>query len=207
MEPFSASAIFAGINSAFRFAEYAVRIAEVGTENEVFVRTIQVVRNDLEEVQRLLSVASVQKRLTGIPAKLAWIKTAIHSTRTALFEIGRWVERARVDQQAIGTVRFETRVRWVFNDHEKLLNRQTELSACHQQLSSILTFLTPLEEILPSTDPPSFEEITYFDDVIRPRQRRKQVQQQVEIVKPCDIACTGMYLFTKDQIKYLIPLF
>jgi hypothetical protein len=191
MEPFSAGAIFAGINSAFKFAEYAVRIAEVGTENEVFVRTIQVVRNDLDEVQRLLSVESVQRKLIRIPAKLAWIKGAVHSTRAALHEIGRWVERARVDQQATGTVRFETRVRWVFNDHEKLLNRQTELSACHQQLSSILAFLTPLEEILPTSEPPSFDDVTYFDDIIPPRQRRKQNQQHIARTKSSDAVNTG----------------
>ncbi|KAF2691610.1 hypothetical protein K458DRAFT_353471, partial [Lentithecium fluviatile CBS 122367] len=181
MEPFSTTAIFAGINSAFRFAELAVRIAEVGTENEVFVRTIQVVRTDLTEAQRLLSTESVQKKLKFNPAKLAWIKSAIDSTRTALFEIGRWVERARADQQATGTVKFETRVRWVFNDHEKLLNRQTELSACHQQLSNVLAYLTPLEEIVVTPDKPPLDETTDFDDLISPRQRRQKLQQTATV--------------------------
>ncbi|KAF1831723.1 hypothetical protein BDW02DRAFT_40101 [Decorospora gaudefroyi] len=174
MEPFSSSAIFAGIHSAFRFAEFAVRIAEVGTENEVFVRTIQVVRNDLNEAQRLISVQSVQKKLIGNPAKLDWIKAAIHSSRNALYEIGRWVERARVDQQATGTVRWDTRVRWVFNDHEKLLNRQTELSTCHQQLSNVLAYLTPLEEIVIPSKPSIFDHTTDFENLVSPWQRRKQ---------------------------------
>lgn len=177
MEPFSTSAIFAGINSAFKFAEFAVRIAEVGTENDVFVRTIQVVRTDLTEAQRLLSCQSIQRKLKCNPAKLAWIKSSINNTRNALFEIGRWVERARADQQATGTIKLETRIRWVFNDHEKLINRQTELSACHQQLSNVLAYLIPLEELEVTPDKPPLDDTTDFDDLISPRQRRQKSQQ------------------------------
>jgi hypothetical protein len=71
MEPMSATAAFAFLNSAFRITEFFVRIAEVGSENELFVRTITVVRNDLLEVERLLSIPSVQSRLLPLPAKLA----------------------------------------------------------------------------------------------------------------------------------------
>ena len=173
MEPVSAGAIFAGINSCLKFAEYAVRIAKVGTENEVFVRTIQVVRSDLSEVERLLGVKSVQSKLISIPAKLKWIQSSIHSTKSALNDIGMWVERARVDQQATGSVKFETRVRWVFNDHEKLINRQNELSTCHQQLSNVLSFLIPLEEVTVTADPPTYADTIIFDDIISPRQKRK----------------------------------
>jgi hypothetical protein len=190
MDPFSTSAVLAGINSAFRFAEYAIRIAEVGTENGVFVRTIQVVRNDLNEVERLLSVDSVQKKLIGYPQKQLWIRTAIHSTRIALCEIGRWVERARVDQETTGTIKFETRIRWVFNDHEKLVNRKTELLACHQQLSGILAYLTPLEDIASTSNPPSFDEVTYFDDIFPPRRRMRQRLQHIGI-KPYVVTHEG----------------
>ena len=155
MEPFSASAIFAGINSAFRFTEFAIRISEVRTENEVFVRTIQVVRNDLLETERLLGLKPIQIKLMRTPSKFEWIKGAIFSTKSALNEIGKWVERARMDQQATGAVKFETRVRWIFNDHEKPPNRKTELSTCHQQLSNVLNYLILLEEVPLSVNPPS----------------------------------------------------
>ncbi|KAF2183184.1 hypothetical protein K469DRAFT_584120, partial [Zopfia rhizophila CBS 207.26] len=164
MEPFSTSAIFAGINTAFKFAEFAVRIAEVGTENEVFVRMIQVVREDLNETERLLNVASVRSKLTSTPGKLPWIKAAINSTKASLNDIGKWVERARVDQQTTGAVRFETRVRWVFNDHEKLLNRKMELSTCHQQLSNVLSYLIQLEDVSSNLEPPTYHDTTFFDD-------------------------------------------
>ena len=144
MDPLSAS-LFTSIGSAFKFADVAVRIAEVGSENAVFVRAIQVVRSDLEEVERLLSQKSVQQKLVLIDGKIHWIKTAIKNTRNALNEIGRWVERARVEQESTGSIRFDTRVRWVFSDHEKLLNRKIELSTCHQQLSNVLGYLVGLE--------------------------------------------------------------
>jgi hypothetical protein len=68
MDPLSAG-MFASIGSAFKFADVAVRIAEVGSENAVFVRTIYVVRSDLEEVERLLSLEPVRKKLAATPGK------------------------------------------------------------------------------------------------------------------------------------------
>ncbi|KAF1996559.1 hypothetical protein P154DRAFT_566001 [Amniculicola lignicola CBS 123094] len=174
MEP----GVFAAIGTCFKFAEFAVRIAEVGTENEVFVRKIQVVRNDLSETERLLALPAVQKKLISRPGKLEWIRGAILSTKTALNEIGRWIERARGEQQALGTVKFETRVRWVFNDHEKLINRQLELTTCHLQLSTVLNFLIPLEEFTDSPEPPSYRDTTCFDDILSPRQKRQSVLNQ-----------------------------
>lgn len=171
MDPLSAG-IFASIGSAFKFADVAIRIAEVGSENAVFVRTIYVVRSDLEEVERLLSLESVRNKLTATSGKLPWIKTAIHNTKYALNEIGRWVERARVEQESTGSIKFDTRVRWVFSDHEKLLNRKTELSTCHQQLSNILGFLTGLEVAPSHPAPQECEDTTYFDDILARHRRR-----------------------------------
>ncbi|KAF2267227.1 hypothetical protein CC78DRAFT_577426 [Lojkania enalia] len=168
---FGASSLFVSINSALKLVEFGVRIAEVGTENEVFIRTIAVVRDNLRETERLLNLESVQNKLTKVPAKADWIRNAIYSTKSALNEIGKWVERARLDQETTGSVKFETRVRWVFNDHEKIKNRQAELLACHQQLSTVLNYLSPLEDeaIIPkvSTDDVQIR----FDDIISPRQK------------------------------------
>ncbi|KAH7088372.1 hypothetical protein FB567DRAFT_628101 [Paraphoma chrysanthemicola] len=173
-EPFSLGAIFASVGSAFKFADLAVRVAEVGSENEVFVRTIRVVRDDLNEVERLLSNDSVHRKVTGIPGKLPWIKGAIINTKSALNEIGKWVEHARAEQESTGSIRFETRIRWVFNDHEKLLNRKTELSTCHQQLSNVLTYLLRLEDVPTTAEPPEYIEATFFDDILS-RHKRKTV--------------------------------
>jgi|TARA_R110002003_G_scaffold127_4_gene11890 hypothetical protein len=173
-EPFSLGAIFASVGSAFKFADLAIRVAEVGSENEVFVRTIRVVRDDLNEVERLLNTESVLRKITSIPGKLPWIKGAVINTKSALNEIGKWVEHARAEQESTGSIRFETRVRWVFNDHEKLLNRKTELSACHQQLSNVLSYLLRLEDIPATSEPPEYIDSTFFDDVLS-RHKRKTV--------------------------------
>lgn len=171
MDPISASVMFTGISSAFQFADIAFRIAEVGSENEVFVRTIHVVRDDLNEVERLLSVKSIETKLARIPEKLPWIRGTITNTKTALNHIGKAVERARAEQQATGSIRFETRVRWILNDHEKILNRTNELSTCHRQLSSVLSYLLRLEDVTFSMESLAVQDDTYFDDIIS-RHRR-----------------------------------
>ncbi|KAF2818509.1 hypothetical protein CC86DRAFT_413835 [Ophiobolus disseminans] len=168
--------MFASIGSAFRFADLATRIAEVGSENEVFVRTIQVVRDDLHEVERLLSVDSVQRKVTIIPGKLPWIRGAIINTKSSLDDIGKWVERAHSEQEATGAVQFDTRVKWVFKDHEKLLNRTTQLTTCHQQLLGVLGYLVRLEDI-PTTSKALYDiDTAFFDDVLA-RHNRKAGRQ------------------------------
>jgi hypothetical protein len=197
MDPFSL--FFSGLQSIFTFADFAVRVGEVSTENEVFVRTIQVVRNDLNETERLLSIKSIQTKLISTPQKLEWIKGAIYSTKSSLNEIGKWVERARVDQEALGKVKFENRVRWVFNDHEKLLNRKTELSTCHQQLSNVLSFLVPLEEVAAGVEPPTYHATTFFDDMMSPRQQRRtrsnEMASGVQSIAVLDCMCSSLLLY------------
>jgi hypothetical protein len=168
MDPLSAG-MFASIGSAFKFADVAVRIAEVGSENAVFVRTIYVVRSDLEEVERLLSLEPVRKKLAATPGKLPWIKNALQNTRYALNEIGKWVERARV--------------RWVFSDHEKLVNRKTELSTCHQQLSNILGYLIGLEVAQSHPAPQEYGDATHFDDILARHRRTSRPQAPSEDIE------------------------
>jgi hypothetical protein len=188
MEPFSASVIFASISSAYKFADLAVRLAEVGSENEVFVRTIHVVREDLNEVSRLLSIESIRGKLAIIPGKLPWIRGAVTNTNTALNDIGKAIERVRVERQATGSVKFETRVRWVLNDHEKILNRTSELSTCHQQLSNVLNYLIRLEDIPVSVEPPVYHDVTYFDDLIT-RHRGRTFSKSPERVMHSQSKC------------------
>lgn len=182
MDPLSAS-LFASIGSAFKFADVAVRVAEVGSENAVFVRTIQVVRSDLEEVERLLSQKSVQQKLAPMYGKINWIKTAIGNTRNALNEIGRWVERARVEQESTGSIRFDTRVRWVFSDHEKLLNRKIELSTCHQQLSNVLGYLIGLEVTQVRANPRLSVDASYVDDIVARHRRTRSPHVRTQLLE------------------------
>lgn len=155
-----------------------MRLYGVESENGVFVRMIQRVRLDLEETERLLLVPSVKEKLISIPGKLPWIKGVVLSTKGALNEIGRWVERVRADKDGYGSVSFENRVRWVFNDQEKLVHRSMELRTSHQTLSTVLGYLTPLEQTTTplATGPPAYEDVTFFDDFLSPRQKRMKAQ-------------------------------
>lgn len=183
MEPISIGAILAGISGAFRLADYAIRIAEAGSASEPFVRAVQIVQNDLEEAKRLLSLQPIQEKLLTTHAKLSWIEETIESARTALYEIGKWVGRPKNDKETTGSIRFQTRVRWAFYDHNKILNHQTELFTCHQQLSNILAYLEPLEDATISPDPPYYEDVAFFDDLVFPRQRRRQRTMQAPVQK------------------------
>jgi hypothetical protein len=176
--------VFSFITAAFKLADFAAGFCQVGSENEVFVRTIQNVKRDLEETERLLTVASVKSSLISTPGKIPWIKDIILSTKRSLDDIGRWVDRARADKVGFGSVSFETRVRWVFNDREKMMVRRMELATCHQALSNALIYLAPLEKTasLPVSEPPMYDDATSFDDLLSPRQRRKvlYVRRDVE---------------------------
>jgi hypothetical protein len=174
--------VFTFINSAFKLSEYSVRFCEGDSENEAFIRMIESVRHDLVETERLLEVDSVKIRLISTPGKLPYIKGVVINTKTALNEIGKWVERAKANNEgnANGDSTFESRVRWVFNDSGKLVNQRLELSTCHQALSTVLAFLTPLEMVPPIEEagPPGYNDATFFDsDFISPWQRKKVVQE------------------------------
>ncbi len=171
MESTIASARFGSIKSAFKFSELAARVAEVGSEHDVFVRMIRMVRGDLKEIDRLLNIPSVQRKLSSTPDKLPWITATIHSTRCCLDDIGKWAERTGTNQETSRSARLEIRVRTVFSDHEKLANRKIELSMCHQQLLIVLNYLIPME-IAPVTIEP-YGNIC-FEDIVPPTRRTRR---------------------------------
>ena len=177
-DPISTAAVFAFLNSAFKFSEYAVKLYSVDSENGVFVRMIQRVRLDLEETERLVHAPSVKSKLIATPGKLPWIKSVILSTKGALNEIGRWVERVRSDKEGYGSISWENRIRWVFNDNDKLVNRRMELGTCHQALSTVLAYLAPLEQAATplTAEPPQYQDATFLDDLLSPRQRRRKAR-------------------------------
>ncbi|KAH7321604.1 hypothetical protein BKA65DRAFT_512576 [Rhexocercosporidium sp. MPI-PUGE-AT-0058] len=189
MADLGAGALFGAINTAFKFSEFAIELAEVGSENNVFVRTIQRVRLDLDETERLLRVPAIRISLANNPQKLFWIQHAINSTKCALNDIGLFVERVRSDQDRDDTVSFINRVRWVLNDHGKLENRRSELATCHQTLTTVLNTLHPLEMLAsfsptvasPGTaPPPTYESVSQLSDFTSPYNRKKRRMKVLE---------------------------
>lgn len=179
-----AGSAFSAINSCFMLADFVIAVREVGSENEVFVRTIQRVRLDLEEIERLMRIPSVKLVLSKSPGQLEYIKHAIHTTKNALNEIGLYVERVRSDNDRDGEISFAHKVRWVLKDHGKLENRRSELAACHQALTTVLGTLHPIELAggLAATDsqsavqdvPPPVYDNSMEESFLGPNQRRKR---------------------------------
>ncbi|KAG4428758.1 hypothetical protein IFR05_015760 [Cadophora sp. M221] len=189
MADLGAGALFGAINTAFKFSEFAIELAEVGSENNVFVRTIQRVRLDLDETERLLRVPAIRASLANNPQKMFWIQQAINSTKCALNDIGLFVERVRSDQDRDDTVSFINRVRWVLNDHGKLENRRSELATCHQTLTTVLNTLHPVEMLAsfsptvaspPMAPPPTYESVSQVSDFTSPYNRKKRRMKVLE---------------------------
>ena len=117
---------------------------EVNDKTGVFIRIIDVVRDNLRESERLLSLKYIYARLIKNPPKLAWAKKSLENTKFSLSDIGKWVERARVEKET-KRIEFKTRVLWVIKDYKKVTTRTKQLLVCYQQLLLVLTCLTSLE--------------------------------------------------------------
>jgi hypothetical protein len=104
---------FAAINTCFKLIDFCMKIKDVSIENQVFLRLIQRVRNDLEEAFRLMRVPAVQGHFHADPGKQAHIEDCILSVKKALESIGKFVESVRLDQERNGTIGMLNRVEWV----------------------------------------------------------------------------------------------
>ena len=124
-----------------------------------------------------MAVGSVRTRLAQTPERLPWIRSCIENTTSALEEIGRWVDCGSVDQHR-DVLDQSQKLRHILKDRERLADRKSELMVCHQQLSNVLSFLNRLED-LPSTRAlPTYQDTTYFDDIVS-RHRRSTGQAQL----------------------------
>jgi hypothetical protein len=151
--------MFANIGNTFRFADVAKHSAEAEHERGIFIHTIHVAREDLQEAERLISTESVYNKLTATPQNLLWTQGTISNAKITVDEIGKWIERAGIGNEATGSHRFDTRIRRIFSDPEKLLHRKNDLLACHQQLSIVLGHLARLEDL------PNADNVTHLDDL------------------------------------------
>ena len=134
------------------------------------MRTIRIVRNDLSEVERLVAVGSVRTKLAQTPERSPWIRSCIENTTSALEEIGRWVDCGSIGQHR-NVLEPAQKFQHILNDRERLADRKSELMACHQQLSNVLSFLNRLEDLPSTKELPTYQDTTYFDDIVS-RHRR-----------------------------------
>lgn len=96
------SGIFSSISAAIKLADFCTKLQGVPVENKVYWRLIQGVRDDLEEVSRLLRIDGVQNRLELYPGRKRYVERTIVRVKDALNDIAQYVESVRRDEQKNG---------------------------------------------------------------------------------------------------------
>ncbi|CAI6337546.1 unnamed protein product [Periconia digitata] len=144
----SAGGAAAAIGGAYKFGEFlfhAKKLRDVGPANAVYVRLINRVRADLDEVRRLLTVREVHDALEANKEKAKWVYGAMRDVRGALENISPHTERVGGDVDGGRRIGIRHRVYWLMSEKEKLENREKELLVAHSSLNEVLGFLTALE--------------------------------------------------------------
>ncbi|CAG8951681.1 hypothetical protein HYFRA_00005481 [Hymenoscyphus fraxineus] len=174
------------INSAFKLSDHAGRVHESESDSGAFEGTIEGVRHDLTEVERLLVLDSVKRGLMNAPGRLSYIQNIVVNAKKTLQEIETMKDSTRSEKGGIRRMSFENRSRWIFNDHGKLVNQELQLSTCQQDLSSLLALLIALDQTHSTTAQISStkqletlepEVSMSLDDLISPWQRRKMTRE------------------------------
>ena len=136
---------FPAIEATYHFSKYASQLPEVDATNFSLVQLIERVRSDIDETERLLGIPSVNLVLEHSPLKRTWVKNGIHNIKSALNDIGLFIERIRLGKNGGADINFAAKVRLVFQSSGRLENQRSELATCHQTLIAILNVLSPLE--------------------------------------------------------------
>jgi hypothetical protein len=136
-----------------------------------------------------VAVDQVRTKLAQTPERLPWIRSSIENTTSALEEIGKWVDRGFVAQQP-NVLDQAQKLRHILNDRERLADRKSELMACHQQLSNVLSFLNRLEDLPTGKELPTYQDTTYFDDIVS---RHRRVTSQGHLGDGATNVALGKY--------------
>jgi hypothetical protein len=144
----SLGAVASAAAGGYKIAEFLVhakKLHEVNSENKVFVRLIERVRLDLAEVDRLLKLPAVKHSLRNNPKKVAWIRNSVRAMNMALEQLAEFSGGVDSDTKGGKHAGLWTRMKWVMDEHEKLVHRQMEVNLSHQGIIAVLQFLGALE--------------------------------------------------------------
>jgi hypothetical protein len=144
----SLGAVASAAAGGYKIAEFLVhakKLKEVTSENKVFVRLVERVQLDLAEVDRLLKLPAIKHSLRRNPKKVAWIKNTVTAMDMALEQLASYSGTVANDTRGGRHAGLWTRMKWVLDEHEKLVHRQMEVNLSHQGIVAVLQFLGALE--------------------------------------------------------------
>jgi hypothetical protein len=187
-------AIVSAVAGAYKFGEFVLKLRHlhgVDGMNSVFVRIVDRVRTDLEEVERLLKLKEVKEALKDNPKKVAWIYNCIGSMRQVLESTNKICGGVTAGLSS-WTWGLYSRAKWVLEDHEKVQHLRMEIAVNHLSVLNVLTYLAPLEPLACCKPKQRFED------------RRQNYEEAREFYRGIDQrgAETGRYDTEKD--KYYI---
>jgi hypothetical protein len=148
----AAATAIGGAYKVGEFLMHAKKLKDVAPSNAVYVRMINRVRSDLDEVTRLCTVPEVKEALKANPPKAKWVYGAMRDVRGALENIVPHTERVGGDVEKGKRVGIRHRFYWLMSEKEKLENREKEVNAAHGSLMEVIGYLTALEPVDPNGD-------------------------------------------------------
>ncbi|KAF2809351.1 uncharacterized protein BDZ99DRAFT_498742 [Mytilinidion resinicola] len=175
-----AGTAISAIAGTYKLSEFLVRakkLHEVGRENEVFMRLVRRVNEDLGETRRLVQLEEVEYALSTAPEKVAWINSVMKSTRGALERMMPLVEPVAADTEGGHHVGLRHRMKWVLDTKERLVNHNLELVACHNSLTQVLGFLAAMEPLA----------CCVAEKKGKQQQQQQQQQQQRTVTREIDV--------------------
>lgn len=153
------------INAAFTFAEVIAKINDVPEEARRFSTLINRVRRDYDEALRLWPNPAVQARFAADLAEQRYVHGTIHSVKTALADIGRFVEKIRIqDRDGHGSVSMIKRSEWLWSYRSKVDSSERVLDTSHKSMLGamhrMVTWISASSSLsaLSGSGPPPYQE-------------------------------------------------
>ncbi|CAF9942008.1 hypothetical protein IMSHALPRED_003149 [Imshaugia aleurites] len=131
------SAISSSFNATIKILEVTYQLKAVDEQTADLLSTTRHVDLMVQEAHRL------RRLKAGLlnASERTMIDKVISDTEDALRAVAKLVEPCRVDKNTKNTIRFGTRVMWVFRDNPSVRDKHQRLQVCHQSLTVVFTCL------------------------------------------------------------------
>jgi hypothetical protein len=136
---------FPSIATAFQFAEYVSSTNKRSSESQSLAILLHHVRQDVTEAARLYLSAAVSNFLDAWPDRKSWIDNILVDIRSALNEIGCYIESFRVVGDDGGAIGLRRRFEWMASHQKRLSTKQQLLSSSHQSLVTAINIMQTVE--------------------------------------------------------------